>query len=314
MSGLSEAAIAEIIARKTAAPTPTGFCAAGCGERLDPALIQHPSGLGLHPTCVIPEPPSTVMELRQVLINYEAARPRSRQVRLGPSELGTPCDARLVRKLAGAPSPPPTSPAWAPLQGTAMHAEMEKVVAFWNQQLGWPRWTPERRLDIAPGLSGHGDAFDDDSGTVVDWKLVGVTAIKKLRQARRAGAPVHMQVSPEYRTQAHLYGRGHRNAGSDVRWVRLVLLFRGADYDDSDEWTEAYDDDLAQAAIDRHQELISMTAELDLSQHPEQITMVATSPGEACRWCPYHQPLAPTSWASCAGNVTAVRRFGEGLL
>jgi hypothetical protein len=129
-------------------------------------------------------PPSTVAELRDVLIDYEAARPRSMQKELGPSELGTPCRQQIARKLAGAPRRPVTEPTWAPFQGTAVHASMEQVVAFWNAQLGRERWLAEDRLVVDPGpghyppVEGNGDAFDTDHAMVVDWKHVGTTALK----------------------------------------------------------------------------------------------------------------------------------------
>ena len=44
-------------------------------------------------------PPSTITELRQVLMDFEASRPRTMQRNLGPSELGTPCQQQIARKL-----------------------------------------------------------------------------------------------------------------------------------------------------------------------------------------------------------------------
>ncbi|GIE84589.1 hypothetical protein [Actinoplanes regularis] len=209
-------------------------------------------------------PPSTVRELRQVLISYEASRPRSMQRELGPSELGTPCQQQIGRKLAGAPRKPIDAPTWAPFQGTAVHASMEDVVAHWNKQLGRERWLAEDRLVVTPSapntggrpdypsVAGSGDAFDQDHDMVVDWKHVGKTALEKLDRALRMGKPTAEQVSPEYRTQGHLYGLGHKAKGRPVRYVRLVLLARDYDYDKSREWTEPYDEEIALAAIGRY--------------------------------------------------------------
>ena len=307
--GLDEAAFAALLPRKT-----KGTCRAGCGIPLDPVLIDDGGSTGIHPNCLLQTPTSTVSQLRDVLISYESNRPRSRQRKLGPSELGTPCDARLVRKLAGSPNHRPGQVAWAPLQGVAMHAELEKVVAHWNRLLGWNRFQPEARLKIAEGLTGTSDLFDLESGTVIDWKLVGATALRKLKGAQRKGLPPAEQISPEYRTQAHLYGLGQTNEGNSVRWVRLVLLPRSANFDEAGEWTERWDSELAHAAVQRYSLLRSVVAELDFPNHPEQIASVDTSPGDACRWCPYHQPSAPTSWESCAGDTSRVDRFADGLL
>ncbi|MGL5910292.1 MAG: hypothetical protein ACRCZP_09845, partial [Phycicoccus sp.] len=222
-------------------PKPAGrpHCLA-CDEALSPVLVADPAtGAGYHLLCAPAppeepaapeEPPSTIDELRSVLIDYGASRPRSMQRRLGPSELGTPCQQQIARKLAGAPRRPVTDPMWAPFQGTAIHASMEQVVAYWNQRLGRDRWLVEEELEVDPGLPGvegirgHSDAYDTDQSMVIDWKAVGKTALDKLRSAKRAGKPAAEQISPEYRVQAHLYGRGQERKGRPVQWVRLVLL------------------------------------------------------------------------------------------
>ncbi|GAA2516812.1 hypothetical protein [Winogradskya humida] len=277
------------------------------------------------------EPASTVGELRQVLMDFETSRPRSMQKALGPSELGTPCAQQIARKLAGAPQAPVTEPTWAPFQGTAVHASMEDVVAFWNAQLGRERWLAEDRLTVseaAPGadggidlpeVAGNGDAFDIDHDMVVDWKHVGNTALKKLGAAKRMGKPPREQVSQEYRVQAHLYGLGHANKGRPVRFVRLVLLARSWQYDDSNEWTEPYDERIALWALGRYYDIVTAVAELDLANHPDQITAIKASPSsDACKFCRFRQAGRPSGWASCAGDVAATERraeaFGAGIL
>lgn len=319
--------------------------AAGCVERLDPVLVDHPdSNTGLHMGCQEPPvpgpahvqpqldepeparldatltpPPSTVDELHRVLIDFEAARPRSMQVSLGPSELGTPCQAQIARKLAGAPRRPVTSPAWAPFQGTAVHRSMEDVVAFWNAQLGRERWLAEDDLEVDAEIRGHGDAYDTDHGLVVDWKHVGTTALGKLRAARRAGKPPAEQVSSEYRVQAHLYGVGHQRKGRDVRFVRLVLLARSWKFEDSEEWTEEYQPDIALAALDRYYHTQDLLKAFNVAEQPELIGLIATAPGEhSCTWCPFHRPGQPTGWDGCEGHAASAQRSVgrqlEGLL
>jgi hypothetical protein len=268
-------------------------------------------------------PASTVAELRQVLIDFEAQRPRSMQKELGPSELGTPCQQQIARKLAGAPRRPITEPTWAPFQGTAVHASMEDVVAFWNQQLGRERWLAEDRLVVSeaagdlPAVAGNGDAFDLDHAMVVDWKHVGTTALKKLRTAKRMGKPPKEQVSAEYRAQAHLYGMGHVNKGREVRHVRLVLLARSWQYDDSDEWTEAYNPAIAQWYLERYWGVVDQLAELDLTADPDAITTVPANP-TACGFCPFKVAGQPSNWTGCAGDEQATERraatFAAGLI
>lgn len=299
MSGVSDAELAAIIADLTPAKSTGGMGIAG------------------PPPAYRGTPPSTVRELRQVLIDFDASRPRSMQTRLGPSELGTPCQQQMARKLVGAPKRPITEPTWAPFQGTAVHASMEEVVAYWNQQLGRERWLAEDELECDPGMDGvepirgHGDAFDVDHAMVVDWKHVGTTALTKLKTAKRLGKPPAQQVSAEYRVQAHLYGLGHANKGRDVRHVRLVLLARSWQYDDSDEWTEAFDPDIAFRAIDRYYRVHDL---IDSLGGPAGIgdliaAVPATPSNDTCKWCPFYTPAQPTSWAGCAGNRTADRHL-----
>lgn len=319
-----------------AGPPPAPRCRdENCTEKLDPNLVDREDNTGLHILCTdgvdnqpaapAGPPPSTIAELRQVLIDYDASRPRSMQTRLGPSELGTPCQQQIARKLAGAPRRPVTEPTWAPFQGTAVHAEMEKVVEFWNTQLGRVRWLAEDDLEADPGMEGvepirgHGDAFDLDISTVVDWKHVGTTALDKLRAAKRAGKPPAAQISADYRVQAHLYGLGHERKGRDVRHVRLVLLARSWKYDDSDEWTEAYDPAIAHEAIARYYATHDLLADLNIEANPDFIGAVPAAPSEdACKFCPFRRPGQPTNWAGCAGDSTAferrVDRFADGLI
>lgn len=260
-------------------------------------------------------PPSTVTELRQILIDYEAARPRSMQKELGPSELGTPCQQQIARKLAGAPRRPVGEPLWPSFQGTAVHASMEKVVGWWNAQLGRERWLAEDRLVVDPGpghypaVEGNADAFDTDHGMVVDWKHVGVTALDKLRTAKRLGKATREQVKQEYRVQAHLYGLGHVNKGRDVRHVRLVLLSRSWQYDDSDEWTEPYDERIAHWALKRYWDVVDQLHDLDVTTNPDAVAAVPSSPSnDACHWCPFKRGGQPSDWGGCAGDEAATER------
>lgn len=351
--------LAARLAQQRAAAPPRPRCR-GCGDPLDPVLVDREDNTGLHMSdacyraaeraeivqpelaaaewvrvverpdgsaefrvpinaTVDREPPSTVGELRDILIGYDASRPRSMQVRLGPSELGTPCQAQIARKLAGAPRRPVTAPAWAPFQGTAVHAEMEQVIAYWNAQLGRTRWLAEDNLQVDDEIRGHGDAYDCDSDMVVDWKHVGTTALSKLRAARRAGKPAGEQVSPEYRVQGHLYGLGHERKGRPVKFVRLVLLARSWQFSDSDEWTEPYQPDIALRALDRYYATKDLLTAFDVANNPPLIGLAPAAPSaDGCKWCPFHNPAAPSGWESCQGYTEgaqrAADRFTTGLI
>lgn len=250
-------------------------------------------------------PPSTLDEMRHALTRFENSRPRTVQTTLGPSELGTPCDRQIAMKLAGIKRHDRDLP-WAPMCGTAVHGLMEQVLRAENERLGRERWIIEQKVMLDDELSGHGDAFDTDWGMVVDWKYTGTTARRK---AARRSVPNHELVSAEYRTQAHLYGLGHSNAGRNVRFVRLVLLARSHDYSESVEWTEEYREDIAVDAMTRFYSIRDQVLNDHMAVNPERLITVASAPGDACKWCPFQRVTAPggalVDATGCAGNTEA---------
>jgi hypothetical protein len=257
-------------------------------------------------------PPSTVDLMRGVLADLDASRPRSQQKRIGPSELGTPCQRQLAMKLADVPRQPQPGVPWAPMQGTAVHGLMEEALRLHNTQLGRPRWVIEERLHMDDEISGSGDAFDTDTDTVVDWKFVGTTA---LREVRRKTIANHLLVKPDYRIQAHLYGLGHERAGRTVRWVRLVFLARSHDYSESAEWTEAYDPDIAIKALARYYGTQDLIAALNLTANPDMWELVPAEPGKACAWCPFRRVGGPADDTGCPGDTqTKIGRQLAGLI
>lgn len=250
-------------------------------------------------------PPSTLAEMRDALTRFENSRPRSTQTTLGPSELGTPCDRQIALKLAGVKRHDRGLP-WAPMCGTAVHGLMEEVLRAENERLGRERWIIEQKVMLDDELSGHGDAFDTDWGMVVDWKYTGTTARRK---AARRSVPNHELVSAEYRVQAHLYGLGHRNAGRDVRYVRLVLLARSHDYSESVEWTEPYDESIAVNAMTRFYAIRDRVVNEGIAARPALAVNILGAPGEACKWCPFQRPTPPggepVDATGCVGNTEA---------
>ena len=324
---ITDTALADIIAglaKPTPAP-PKPHCVANCGERLDPVLITDPAtGAGLHMGCEAPAvevplavaaiddavgagasaplarvaealtkpPPPTTEVLRGILIDHEANSARSRQKRIGPSEIGVSCQRALAYKLAGAPEQPDLRVPWAPIQGTATHAYIADALTAHNAILGRERWIVEQKVWPDDEISGSGDAYDADTGTVIDWKLVGDTSIAKYRKEMR----------PEYRIQAHLYGLGHERAGRDVLWVRIVCLSRGWDYGKSWEWTEPYDPDIARQALTRLRATEELIDVLDVAGNPAMWGAVPATPNKECRYCRFYRPNTPADDTGCPGN------------
>lgn len=180
---------------------------------------------------------------------YDAIRasienhPRSQQKRIGPSELGTPCDHCLAAKLAGWEKN--DTHGWLPFIGTAVHAELDTIFTLANRD--HYRWATEQTVTVGTiggvEITGSCDLYDHDTGTVIDHKVVGKTT---LDQARRSGA------SPTYRVQAHLYGLGWANRGETVTQVAINYLPRNAvSLEHGVWWTEPWDRDIAEAALAR---------------------------------------------------------------
>lgn len=232
-----------------------------------------------------PPPPSTLDEVRDALMRYEASRPRTVQTTLGPSELGTPCSRQIAMKLAGVQRHE-RGLAWAPMCGTAVHSLMEDVLTRDNERLGRQRWVIEETVHLDDELTGHGDAYDSDHALVIDWKYTGTTARRK---AARKTVPNDQLVSTEYRVQAHLYGWGHERAGRPVRHVRLVMLARSHDFGESVEWTEEYRPDIAVDAMIRFYSIRDQVVNSDMATHPERLADIESAPGEACKWCPFRR-------------------------
>jgi hypothetical protein len=205
----------------------------------------------------MPDPRAAGVELLDIISHAIDNAPRSQQVQIGPSELGTPCDWCLVHKLAGAPERHDGSSAWLPAIGTAVHAWLDDVFCGYDlqtykgipsdEELPEPRWWRETLVDVGEvngtPVTGHADLYDGLTGDVTDWKIVGASTIK----AAKANGP-----SETYRRQAHLYGRGFTRRGLAVRNVRIAYLPRtSVNLRDAYLWTEPYDESVALAALAR---------------------------------------------------------------
>jgi hypothetical protein len=184
---------------------------------------------------------STEHDVRRIVEQAILDQPRSQQTLIGPSEIGIDCDRCLGHKLAGTPQR--REAAWLPYIGTAMHAQLERV--FLDAGLNG-RWAAETRVWVGDidGQEIHGscDLLDAEHGTVVDFKLVGATTLTSAR----------IGPSAQYRTQAHLYGRGWQHNGVEVKHVAIWYLPRNAvTLDNGIWWTEPYDEQIAIDALTR---------------------------------------------------------------
>lgn len=188
---------------------------------------------------------ATWADYRTIIETAINASPRSLQKRIGPSEIGNPCDRCLAHKLAGTPEQETHAP-WLPFIGTATHAALEDIFTQANSPTGAVRYLVEATVSVGEiggqDITGHADLFDLELGEVTDWKITGATTLKKAR-----GGP-----STTYRTQAHLYGRGFARRGLTVNRVRIAYLPRNSVHlGDAVIWSEPYDEQIALRALER---------------------------------------------------------------
>lgn len=244
-----------------------------------------------------PRDPSAVLcdELKGVLRRKWKLHPRSQQKAIGPSEVGHPCPRRLASMLLQFPRINPEFdplPAWL---GTAGHAKFEDAVEYDNEQVAltdetrkhWGRtapegfagrWLSERRVTVRADLSGTCDLFDTWTGTVLDLKFPGVD---RMRKYKKEGP------SPEYRIQAHAYGRGYRNEGFEVNRVGIWFIPRGGMLASSFVWSEPYNDEIVNEMLDKLDNIAIVLDEMQIEQHPERLSMVPKVAHD-CIFCPFH--------------------------
>lgn len=233
-------------------------------------------------------------ELEQAIYWFDNNSPRSLQEHLGPSELGTPCLRQLAFKMGGAKAVNMHADHWFAILGTAFHQWVaEALDVYQTTVLG--RTGENRKYLIEHKVmvkgenywtSGHTDVFDRDNLRVIDWKLMGTSSLKKFSKD---------EVRPSYRSQAHLYGKGWKQAGYDVREVCIVGLPRSNYLSGRHVWSEPFDESIADAALDRAASVDNLRQVLPIGMIPG---------GDDCTWCPFHRPHQPLSDTGCPGLDT----------
>lgn len=216
------------------------------------------------------EPVPLWPELRGIIQQAIRTQPRSLQKAIGPSELGTPCVHCLAARLSNWPTTT-QQPDWLPYIGTAVHAALEQVFNDDDTTLdtGERRWEAEKHVDVGrlQGLSGgytvggHIDLYDRQTGSTVDWKVVGGTTITQTK--------VHGP-SQQYRIQASLYGIGLENEGAPVESNRIIYLPRNkVTLNDAIEWKTPYDPNPGRWALSRAQLLVNLMDAIEQADGPQ---------------------------------------------
>ncbi|WP_030670543.1 hypothetical protein [Streptomyces rimosus] len=236
--------------------------------------------------------------------------PRSRQTRIGPSEVGEPCERKLTYKLFEWPVCNTDHDPIASVIGTGFHGWMEEVFTGRNAVLpdGRPRYRIEERVTVREAgstvlgfdVTGSADLYDRLTRTNLDWKLVGVSSFDAYR---RKGPGV------QYRVQAHLYGLGQENAGESPERVAIVFVARHHELR-VHVWTEEYQRQVALDALERLDRIKTRLLALDPEANPERWSEIPIPEDAKCKWCPWFRPGSSDLSSGCPGVMKQVRRHG----
>jgi hypothetical protein len=216
--------------------------------------------------------------------------PRSKVVRIGPSEIGDPCLRKLSYKLMEVPKTNSFSDPWPSVSGTAIHAWLAEAFEADNADADW---LIEHRVEVRPGLSGTLDLFDRTNGIVIDHKCVGATSMK----ARKADGPTEQQV-----IQLNIYGYGLEQQGHEVKQIALAFYPLGGMLTGMHTWVGDYDKDVAIEAMLRLDSTIELLAMLDPEEHPERWELVPASTSRLCTYCPWFMPGSDNLAIGCPGG------------
>jgi len=180
-------------------------------------------------------------ELIKAITSTSRGSTRSKQVQVGPSEIGG-CRRKVWLKLQSAPSTNPNTLRLAAIMGTAIHTYIEQ--AFARQDPFQERYILEGEYEYE-GLMGHVDMYDKEKCEVVDWKTV--------KKSNLTYFP-----SKQQRMQVQLYGYLLNKNEMEVKTVTLVAIPRDGDERDIVFHSEPYDESVAIAGLAWLKEVMEM--------------------------------------------------------
>lgn len=226
-------------------------------------------------------------ELKSAIQAMCDGNPRSMQVEIGASEIGTPCIRQLVYKLGQVPQANPDSGTWRQQVGTLIHGGLAEMLEAWNQRLihagEYPRWYIEQEVVVGTFgngriLKGHGDAYDRTTAAVVDWKSLGVTSLKKMKRDDHPGQ--------QYEVQVQCYGLGFQQLGLPVDSVHIFSLPQSGELSDVWHWSAPYDPHVAWNALNRAHQLVIAGETMGFGR----LAALAATRENYCESCPWFAP------------------------
>lgn len=229
--------------------------------------------------------------LQEIITNAGIWTPRSKQVVIGPSEMGHECSRRLAYKLLDWEKPNELQQgSWAAQVGTAIHAYLAEVFTKIEG------YEVEQKVPIRGNISGTIDLYDSVRGIVLDWKTTGYS---QLQERRKSGATQQQIV------QIQLYGYGKAQAGAVVNQVGLIYLPTSGGLDEMHVELMDYDESVALKALSRLDDLYTLLSTVDVESNPAMWSLLPASPSRLCNYCPYFKPFSTELEKGCSGDTKA---------
>ena len=227
-------------------------------------------------------------DLADIITKAGIYAPRSRQVAIGPSEIGHECVRRLAYKLLDWDKVNESQGGnWVAQVGTAIHSHLAEIFGKLEG------YEVEQRITIRQGLSGTIDLYDAKRGIVMDWKTTG---FKGLQERRSQGA------TTQQLTQVMLYAYGKKQTGALVTQVALVYLPTSGQLDEMHVALHDYDEQMALDALSRADNILTMLAGLDPEANPAHWELIPKTTSKNCSYCPYFLPFSDDLSRACDGN------------
>ena len=226
--------------------------------------------------------------IREVVTNRSSNAPRSKQKRIGLSEVGDPCVRKHTYKMLDWTSTNPQSDPWASISGTAIHAWLADAFGEFPD-----RYLVEHPVTVTDELGGTSDLFDIELGMVIDHKCMGATSMK----SRKRDGMTHTQ-----RVQVNLYGLGMERQGYEVKSVALACYPLGGRLDGLHTIVEPYNRQLALDAIERLEDTKVLLWQLDPELNPTHWNLIPATPSRNCIYCPWFLPNSEDASRGCAGE------------
>ena len=273
-----------------------------CGLRLDSALYVN-IGFEYHLSCapddmLVPGTDETFgdLELREAITNIirwgAGNSARSKQVALGCSEAGDPCDRKIGMTMVGLQQVNFSADPWPAIVGTSIHTWLADTVVSYQREFGDEGWLSELEVLASDWLPGHVDLYY--KGVVLDLKNPSRDNAKRMRKEG---------IGPVYTTQLQTYGRGVKRSGRPVNRVGVLMLSRDGNLKDMWCRTWPYDDEHVDKALTRITDLGDHLIELDVENNPQQWIHVPPAPSRLCGWCKFYSPqLRAPSDQGCPGR------------